>query len=189
MKKVDLEIELHKDFWQKYHNYIFIESIEEYKEYLLKLTNGFIIAKSEIETIESFVGHQHSNLARLGSLFTGEMIEKKENRQPMLNTLDIIECKVIANQLKQLLVGNKLAINKNGGYFPITDKTNYKITEIPEENELNPNIEIKQWYGGKHFYAKVKGIDVVDEFGNVKWNTEEQAIFVAEKFLEQLKIK
>ena len=44
------------------------------------------------------------------------------------------------------------------------------------------------WDGGRHIYAKVGNFDVVDEHGNQKWNTKEDAVMAAENFLKREKI-
>lgn len=73
-----------------------------------------------------------------------------------------------------------------GGYFPIKQDNEYRILETDTKKYTNKDIKINKWFGGKHFYAKISEIDVVDEFGNVKWNTEEDATKAAEKYIKKL---
>lgn len=40
---------------------------------------------------------------------------------------------------------------------------------------LDERVSIDRWPIGVHFYAKLDGLDVVDEDGNQKWNTYEAA--------------
>lgn len=43
-------------------------------------------------------------------------------------------------------------------------------------SEFDPNrVRYIQWPGGKHWYAKIDNYDVVDQHGNQKWNTQEEA--------------
>ena len=49
-----------------------------------------------------------------------------------------------------------------------------------ERNALDPWIG--KWPEGQHYYAKVKGVDVVDKDGNVKWNTYEAAVRAVKYF-------
>ena len=51
-----------------------------------------------------------------------------------------------------------------------------------EEEKNESDIWIGKWPDGIHYYAKVKGIDVVDRNGNVKWNTYKAATEAVEYF-------
>lgn len=78
----------------------------------------------------------------------------------------------------EVLFGNRCGwyVNKNGGICPCL----YDCIEEcdaghwPDQTEED-QIEITKWPGGSHYYAKVRGVDVVDEKGNVKWKTVRQA--------------
>lgn len=60
--------------------------------------------------------------------------------------------------------------------------------EIADREEvLKDKIDIHRWPDGTHFYAKVGKLDVVDDDGNVKWNTYKKAMKAAKKFIEQLR--
>lgn len=48
------------------------------------------------------------------------------------------------------------------------------------------DIKVDRWFNGKHYYAKIGNVVVVDEFGNVKWNTPERAKEVAINYLDKL---
>ena len=40
---------------------------------------------------------------------------------------------------------------------------------------------------GQHYYAKVKGLDVVGKDGKVKWNSAERAQEVSEEYMEEIR--
>lgn len=44
-------------------------------------------------------------------------------------------------------------------------------------------IKLFKWPDGSHWYATIDGIDVQDEDGNVKWNTQQAALQAAKKKL------
>jgi len=84
------------------------------------------------------------------------------------------ECTVrpIIDSINKLRLGlvmgerNGWYMNRNGGMCADL----YNITETLESDrwpEID-RIQIKRWPNGKHFYAKVDGIDVEDRHGNVK---------------------
>lgn len=59
--------------------------------------------------------------------------------------------------------------------------------EYPEPEHYTENdIRYIQWKDGSHWYVKIGKYDVVDENGNQKWNTRNEAINAAYKFLKTL---
>lgn len=62
--------------------------------------------------------------------------------------------------------------------------------EYPEpEHYTYKDIRYIQWKDGSHWYAKIGKYDVVDENGNQKWNTRNEAINAAYSFLKTLNYK
>lgn len=65
------------------------------------------------------------------------------------------------------------------------------VEEIEKDNLVYPeefsidNVKYLQWYNGKHWYAKMGKIDIVDENGNQKWNTREEAENAVKKYIEK----
>ena len=53
-------------------------------------------------------------------------------------------------------------------------------------NFIRKDIRYIQWKDGSHWYAKIGKYDVVDENGNQKWNTRNEAINAAYSFLKTL---
>jgi len=51
--------------------------------------------------------------------------------------------------------------------------------------EKKSKIHIHRWPDGTHWYADIAGEDVVDENGNVKWNTYTEAMQAAENYLNK----
>lgn len=50
-----------------------------------------------------------------------------------------------------------------------------------------PDIKLFRWPDGSHWYATVDGVDVVDEMGNQKWNTQQIAMEAANRYIERKK--
>jgi hypothetical protein len=63
-------------------------------------------------------------------------------------------------------------------YF--SDKLEYPDFKKPTLDE----VRYIQWDGGTHWYAKIDKVDVVDEFGNQKWNTKSSAENAAKWFIK-----
>jgi len=53
--------------------------------------------------------------------------------------------------------------------------------EFPYEYNFE-DVRFIQWPGGRHWYAKLGSIDIVDKYGNQKWNDKYYAIEVAKKW-------
>lgn len=190
MKRINIKVKYisnynHQEYWLEYKDHYLIENIEQYKEYLLILNNKFNVSESEIRNNKTFIGHGHSNLTGISGMFCG-MIDNINDRTPMLAHLKTLHGNVLSNQLKNILNEEKLVINKNGGYFLIKKNQEYKTYNTSNNRYTEENIKINKWYGGSHFYAKIDDLDVVDDDGNVKWNTEKRAREVALKFIQTL---
>lgn len=48
-----------------------------------------------------------------------------------------------------------------------------------------PKIKTFRWPDGNHYYATVDGKDVVDEWGEQKWNSEAEAVAAAKMFISR----
>lgn len=102
------------------------------------------------------------------------------------------ENQIYDGKVKTLKKYGGIYLRTNGSYMPISEgyKTietieNEKIT-YPQNKYTEKDIRIKRWDGGKHYYAKIKDIDVVNEYGEQKWNTVEYAELWAKRFLKKL---
>jgi S-adenosylmethionine hydrolase len=182
-KRYNIKVEF-KGCWMEYADCIFIESMDDYKVYMQELNNKFAVSESEIKNNKTWIGHGHSRLTAIAGM--GNMIENIEEREPMLFNLKLLHARVLSDQLKDIMEGKKLVINKSGGYFSIKPDQKYEVVAIGNDKYTESDIKIKKWWGGLHYYAKVGEVDVVDEFGNVKWNTEKRAREIALKYMHDL---
>lgn len=68
----------------------------------------------------------------------------------------------------------------------VVDTVEKDVLTYPEEERPSiSDVRIIQWKGGEHYYAKIGKLDVVDEFGNQKWFSEEEALDAAEWYIEE----
>lgn len=184
MKKYNVEVDfdgvkfLYTDVW-------FIDSTEALQEYMQIFNNRFKVSEEEINTIKSFVGHGHSYLTGLSGMFCGMRLPIGE-RDPMLLHLKYLQASALTSMASHILKGDKLAINELGGMTPIKADQEYTIECISGDKYSRSDIKTNKWWGGKHYYAKVGKIDVVDDYGNCKWNTEQYAYDMAVKFMDKL---
>jgi hypothetical protein len=93
-------------------------------------------------------------------------------------------------KMNAILRYGSIYVNEAGGWFMLQDHMKILKTvetenfKFPDILYTESDIKISKFQGGRHFYAKVGGFEVVDESGDSKWNTEKYAYSVAKKFLE-----
>jgi len=116
--------------------------------------------------------------------------EANKNK-PRKSIIDVVvdgEDKVFNGMNKALGDFGCIYVQKTGSYFfgdnieesdeVVRDKCIFPYEKTEEA------ISIFKWPGGKHFYAKVNGFDVVVD-DKQKWNTESAAKKAAEKFMKE----
>ena len=74
----------------------------------------------------------------------------------------------------------------NNPHFEIVERYYSDKLEYPDfKKPTLDDVRFIQWDGGKHWYAKVNKEDIVDELGNQKWDTKEDAEEAAKWFIEK----
>ncbi len=82
---------------------------------------------------------------------------------------------------KIILKGMPVYVNQNGGWCVGLSEIGEPVraTDFPGSE---PDVKITRWIGGKHYYARVDGVDVMIG-GQAKWNTVEAAEAAVRKYL------
>lgn len=167
-----------------YQNMIILETIDDFKEYVETSLNPELEAatKDIVEKIQNnkLGGHHHLKVSEIAETISGI------TGQGSLFILADMATKKEAAILKQLMRGKRVAINGAGGWFMFGEKDGYTI--LPKILFVEEDIKIARWKGGKHYYAKVAHNDVVDDDDNVKWDTYDQAMSAAIKYMNELNI-
>lgn len=184
MKKYNITVK-YNGYEFLHSNCFFIENLHDLQEYLVIFNNKFAVSEEEIKTIKSFIGHGHSYLTGVAGMFCGMGLNIGE-REPMLAHLKYLQASALTSMVYHVLNGDKLAINHNGGIIPIKHDEEYILEPCSDKTYSKADIKINKWYGGRHYYAKVGGIDVVDQYGSCKWNTEQYAYDMAITFMNKL---
>lgn len=173
-----------------YNNYKFISTIEDFAEYHeIDFGNKMALIRQHIQDRiiargpngDKYVGH-----ATVPLVESFEFYASVKGIHPD-KEVQHIHLAVIQNQLEDLTAGKMLAINDKGGYMSIKPDDDFEVIEFVEGFKYSKSdIKIKRFLRGNHYYAKIGDIDVIDEYGNGKWNTVERAEEVANKFLLKL---
>jgi hypothetical protein len=98
------------------------------------------------------------------------------NSQSAMQAVIDIQTKKFQSQAEQILKGNNVYINRNGGWhFGKKDYTQwYDKDKLVFPNFKKNQIKIEQFPGGEHFYAYIDNMQVRDG-DTLKWNTYEEA--------------
>lgn len=106
----------------------------------------------------------------------------------MLNIGDIFETKDYrGNTIKGEIVAidnyyKRSIYDSHTGIITWKDSLEYPEPEVYTDKD----IRYIQWKDGSHWYVKIGKYDVVDENGNQKWNTRNEAINAAYNYLKEL---
>lgn len=162
-----------------YTNRIVIENLDDLKEYhdSKHHVRVFEAMKSALDVLKN--GGHYNDLIACFALNLSDI-----NKAGVLQNIAELSSKVFADQCKFIINGKRIAINENFGYFPISDCA--EVEFITNIIYTEADIKISKFDGGRHFYAFIKGIQVVDSQGEKKWNTNEFAYKQALKKLEQM---
>jgi len=138
-------------------------------------------------------------------------LEKHKDRKNVVDDVAIYSSKFLKTFIDLFYRDGKILVWQNtsrwqkqkyAGCMPIAAFDNHpmkiEIVKTVERDELifptretdekysEKDISVSQWTYGNHYYAKIGKWDVVDEEGNTKWNTKQEAQRQAKIFLEQL---
>lgn len=165
--------------WKLYCNDI-IQLIEHTEKYC-----GRLIGQGIEEYFTNNTGAElKSNWAKL-CVMRGE-----KNKTPFYIESTILENTIYKNKANCIFKNGHVLLNDNGSYMYITDSD--EIVETVEKEQMiyphysKSDIEIKKFENGKHYYAFIGKLEVVDEDGNKKWNTYEYAEKMAIDYLNNL---
>lgn len=192
----------HNDTEINYGFLIRITSILELIDYWMRVRTGFVstgfydysrsreYAKlcgySPKQMVKHKVGldHVHSSYGAAIAL----LAEIKGHPKGVIGLIGDFEDRIFKDQAAMIEKHDAIYINHNCGYFWHDDSVKVEKV-VTKEDYVFPeftdaDIKIIQWRGGKHYYAKVGGIDVVWE-GEQKWNTRRAAREAAKNFLKE----
>lgn len=161
--------------------YFYCESIdsliEHFKRYIkCEIDNGFKDALNVAMHNMHYSNNWASTVNKIMSIKGGSFLE-------------------ISTELENKMFQSRASLIKSDGACLLTDGlqampiTSFNIIDECYKEELvwptytENDIKIVSWPGGAHFYAKIGGMDVVNEKGEQKWNTWDEAFNEAKQFL------
>jgi len=103
--------------------------------------------------------------------------------QSWLEVACSLEDKTYKDRIKRFIDGKPMFFTDGLPYYPPIDWPEYNEEvwkdelEFPYEYNFE-NVRFIQWPGGRHWYAKLGNIDIVDKYGYQKWNDKYYAMEV-----------
>lgn len=115
------------------------------------------------------------------------------NECDFLSASTKLEIDIMKGKINCLVNHGNICLRDNGLSYMIYNTSYDIIDEVYSKELIYPNssytekdINILRWKGGKHYYVKIKNLDVVDPDGNQKWNTRDEALKQAKIFLKNI---
>lgn len=148
-----------------------IEHSEKYNGYLVQ---GF----------ESLISSDYDKPTRHGEAI--RCVAQSEGTSILVGAMSL-ENKIFQSKLKAINTFGKIYLRENGSYT--TEGKTFTIIGVVEKDDIkypnytNKDIKVSQWKNGTHYYAKIGNMDVIDEYGNHKWDSYDEAFNMALKQL------
>lgn len=168
--------------------YLKIDSIQDLFEYT-SLTDPVRAEKALLQYMKVTEGKAHYTYDTLA--FPSAIMSERHQITFVEGLIKLLDS-TLQNKIKHISNGITIYINCNGGYtIEFADNPTHIVLEIIQSDKLIfphkklEDVKYFKWPNGKHWYAKIGGIDVVDSLGNQKWNTKVEAEEVAKKFIRE----
>ena len=176
-----------------------ISKVIEHTEKFFKpvMQNGFnLAAKDAIDAIFKYGDCAMMNHPKDMAAASIEAISDiKYERDPLafFETANNLLLTAFNNRISNVKKGKSIYLEDGVREFAFNEK-HYEIIETHYSDTLQypdfkkptlDDVRFIQWDGGEHWYAKVNKEDIVDKFGNQKWNTKDEAEKAAKWYIEK----
>jgi hypothetical protein len=184
----------------RYHQqwYCLIDNYDSLKEFLELRTKSLVGSYFYIKKVRAsgktchFSNPQH---VMLETRFLVENIKETKNKSladdcKILDEFTTAYVKFFINY-GSFVVSPNWAFRDIDNTFEILDKIESKFFIFPEDKKklTSKDISVTKWPEGKHWYAKVGSHCVINDIGESKWNSYNQAQIEAEKFLDKINME
>ena len=168
--------------------YLKISTLEELKDYTETMKSHWEEILNNILNSKEFTlyGNKHA-----GAVETAIGLYGSNKGLNVFEAVDRFRQQVISEQTSEINKGNTIVINKNGGYFVISNKAEQKVykqwckrdkIEFPEFHKQD--IRIERFPLGNHWYAYIGNTQIRDG-DKLKWNSYEEAYKYASQFITE----
>ena len=168
--------------------YLLVRDLDSYTAVLL--WRGRDLAKGYVEGVPFLkhgMGHPETKQGQAVMFFLQAELENRETELSMVDAITLLSEQFSSARDFFYERDGGFYINQNGGVREIQLSQHESIVAEVKRTDLifptDDKIEIKKWRGGRHWYAKKGGMDIVIA-GKQKWNTRRAAEEAVIKFEE-----
>jgi hypothetical protein len=174
--------------------FLLLDTIESFNDFLDKRSNSLVKSyfnlKANASRTEPY-RYKNGDHMNIGDEYTiSNLLWLDNSRKTVMDDCRCMD-KLLSGYQNVFLNYGHVIVNSVNGCRAMDES--FEILEERLSNELvfpvtsEKDIKISKWPNGTHYYAKIGNQDVVDDKGNVKWNTVEQAKKEAVKYLRKKK--
>lgn len=163
------------EHWNKYVACEINDGVKEYVDCLKAHAEGLCMGHSTTEW---------GSLMDIWASATG---------QPNIVRLMKAETELYYNRMRDINEGREIYLSEGltvfmltEGYTEIIEHYYSDTLSFPTEKYTFDDVRYIQWDGGRHWYAKIGKLDIVDSNGNQKWNTKAEAEQAAKEYFNKL---
>lgn len=169
--------------------YLEADSLNTIHKHFLKYVGAEIKQgmKEIISRISGKIGHYTNKFAS-----TVDVMMQLNDSKPYFIVAAELENEMLQTRIKGYIDGREQYLTDSLSVLIMSPNIEiigeeYK-SELVYPHESKPSLEdvnYMTWYGGKHWYAKIGKIDVIDRNNNQKWNTKKEAEEAAKWYIEK----
>lgn len=163
------------EHWNKYVACEINDGVKEYVDHLKAHAEG------------AYIGHYTTQWGSLIATLSDA------TEQPSIVRIMKEETELYYNRMKDINEGREIYLSEGLSVFMLTEgyteiKEHYysNTLSFPTEKYTLDDVRYIQWDGGRHWYAKIGKLDIVDSNGNQKWNTKAEAEKAAKEYFREL---
>jgi len=153
----------------------------EFKEGFEDYINNVIVRKNPITGEPYLYSMNHSSSTWRNAV---ELCEMKLKGQNWLKGATSLEDKTFKDRLEMFAKGKAIYFTDGLPYYCCNVHPTYEEEKWSEKLEYPyefqyDEVRFLQWEGGRHWYAKIGSIDIVDKYGRQKWSDKSYAQMIA----------
>lgn len=163
------------EHWNKYVACEINDGVKEYVDHLKAHAEG------------AYIGHYTTQWGSLIDTLTAV------TEQPNIVRIMREETELYYNRMRDINEGREIYLSEGltvfmltEGYTEVIEHYYSDTLSFPTEKYTIDDVRYIQWDGGRHWYAKIGKLDIVDDNGNQKWNTKAEAEQAVKQYFEKL---
>jgi|GEM_PF-4799527 hypothetical protein len=163
------------EHWNKYVACEINDGVKEYIDHLKAHAEG------------TYIGHYTTQWGSLIDTLTAAT--EKQNIVRIMKE----ETELYYNRMRDINAGREIYLSEGltvfmltEGYTEIREHYYSDTLSFPTEKYTLDDVRYIQWEGGRHWYAKIGKLDIVDKRSNQKWNTKAEAEKAAKEYFQEL---